>query len=298
MSHTSNDNIDASILHLQNPVIHKNKESYVEALMDMFGSKFNIESKDLYTVIDVYRVLENGLTRDILLKIVRELKVIDSYKSKLNNSNAPMSLTYTPNLDDTSKLSNNNTTNESSETTLLSDLLNNSINADSYLPITNTFQSQSPSVIQKPIENKPVNITNISTVLTQQPIIKETKKPVIQFMPNKSPTTHILTFPQLKMIKLEGIEKLNYAGTYISASVCHRYNLHEMPYLLLIVNKKYKIPVTLVKQNTNFYAHNKYKGPINVTSLEIELLDFMNNPLSINIMPTEIFHILFESATT
>jgi hypothetical protein len=323
---------DASIRHLSTSSRHKNKETYIDALMEMFGSKFKIDRKDLYTIIDVYKVVEEGLSREVLLKVIREIKVIDSYKSKMvNKQNNIIQTQYNPNPTSNNKNKNNvptfnvpssfiNVDNPDSNVNstpmyqlvsgmvgipeVKNDLLPKSASYNT-IPLSNPILINKPSTVHKSNSNMNYsssnNVTNRVTY-SYSPTIpnideKPLQKDVIKCLNLSTPDTHILTYPQLKMITLSSREKLNYAGTYISATACSRYNLHEMPYILLVVNKKYKIPIKLTKQNNQFYTHNILKGPMHITYIEIELYDFMNNPLNVHLMPTEIFHVLFETAT-
>jgi hypothetical protein len=159
-------------------------------------------------------------------------------------------------------------------------------------------------LITKIPEESPKQILK-SSIPKPQPIIKQqVEKKIIQkkivkpSVKTTKPDTYVISYPLNSSIEIEQDQLVNYNGTFISASACARYNLHEMPYLLLIINKKYKIPIEFNKLNNQFYAHKKYRGPMTVSNeISIELFDFMNNPLHINLMPTEIFHILFETTT-
>lgn len=307
--------MNASIKHLDTTIKHDNKDAYIDKLLEMFGKQFKINKNDLSTIVDVYRVVDYGLTREILLKIVKELKIIDTYKTQNENKQNKSTITtqYSPNMDgDTqhtdittstpiSQLINTNNNNTTAIDDLLSSLKETTTEDPFMISAPTTINTQPPSQKQyqppQIINSTTKQYHNISIPQADIPKSQVSSSIIIKSNIIDTPNTYILNYPVLKQIDLDTFRSVNYGGVYISASICQRYNLHEMPYLLLIINKKYKIPFTLTKQNSQFYIHNKYKGPIRVTNIDIEILDFMNNPLNIHLMPTEIFHILFETTT-
>jgi hypothetical protein len=286
---------------------HKKKEGIVDELMNMFQDKFKVTREDFFLLIDRYHIMESGLTRDILVKVVGELKLLNSLQSKVTDkahmySNMPIE--YSPTIEnDATKMDiptfyapsaiKNKTEFEYEKQAELEV----STPLDQLIQIENT--PISTTTIPKPqtIVNKPQSTINKSQTTIKKPIIveKSVTKPSIK---PTQPNTYIVSYPLNGVIEVEDDKMVNYNGTFISASACIRYNLHEMPYLLLIINKKYKIPIEFKKLNQQFYAHKKYRGPMIVSNeISVELFDFMNNPLNINLMPTEIFHILFETTT-
>jgi|694.fasta_scaffold66083_3 hypothetical protein len=283
---------------------HKKKEGIVDELMNMFQDKFKVTREDFFLLIDRYHIMDTGLTRDILVKVVGELKLLNSLQSKVTDkahmySNMPIE--YSPNIESegptmdiptfyaSSAIKNKAEFEYEKQTELeastpLDQLIQKDITPSIPKPQP-TYQSTSS--IPKP---QPTPIIK-NSIKAEKAISKPSIKPT-------QPDTYVISYPLNSEIAVDGDKVVNYNGTFISASACMRYNLHEMPYLLLIINKKYKIPIEFKKLNQQFYAHKKYRGPMIVSNeISIELFDFMNNPLHINLMPTEIFHILFETTT-
>jgi hypothetical protein len=189
---------------------------------------------------------------------------------------------------------------------ILTDEPNIEIKVEKEKPDIPTFYapSQIQEVKQKSIEE---TLVPIQLMTEKKPQISNTflEKPAIMPIPSPQPTvqrdnelnTFIISYPRNVTQHLDYEQKLIYTGTHISSSVCKKYDLHNMPYILLIINKKYKIPIELSKTNENFYSHKRNKGPIFTSSITVELFDYMNNPLNLTLSPTEIFHILFETTT-
>lgn len=293
-------------------VYHKKKESIVDQLMQMFEDKFKVTREDFFLMIDRYHIMEVGLTRDILVKVVGELKLLNSLQSKITDKAhmySNVAIEYSPNIeDDSPKMdvptfyapsSIKNKTefefekqNEFEVSTPIDQIISKEsieIPIELPKPPIKEIPKQTMKVIPKPLSHQQSGQQPIKKkeILVKQTMIKTTQ-----------PNTYIISYPTNSTIEIPNDQIVNYNGTFISATACNRYNLQEMPYLLLIINKKYKIPIDFKRLNQQFYAHKKYRGPMIVSNeISIELYDFMNNPLNINLMPTEIFHILFETTT-
>ncbi len=275
---------------------HKKKEGIVDELMNMFQDKFKVTREDFFLMIDRYHIMEAGLTRDILVKVVGELKLLNNLQNKVNDkahmySNMPIE--YSPSIDNDgpkmdvptfyapSSIKNKTEFEYEKQAELeVSTPIDKLIEKEQSVPIPTPTPTSKP--IQKPIKK---------SITVEKSISKPTIKPI-------QPDTYVISYPLNKTIEIDEEKIVNYNGTFISATACMRYNLHEMPYLLLVINKRYKIPIEFKRLNQQFFAHKKYRGPMIVSNeISVELFDFMNNPLHINLMPTEIFHILFETTT-
>lgn len=300
---------------------HKKKEGIVDELMKMFEDKFKVTREDFFLMIDRYHIMDTGLTREILVKVVGELKMLNTLQSKVTDkahmySNMPIEYSPIienegPKIDIPSFYAPSSIKNKSEfeyekqaelEISTPIDQLISKMPEEQTIQIETISipQSQVTPVIKSPIMSIPKpqgpSIAKSHPTHSQKKIIqKNITKPSIK---TTEPDTYVISYPLNNSIQIDNQQIINYNGTFISASACSRYNLHEMPYLLLIINKKYKIPIDFKKLNNQFYAHKKYRGPMIVSNeITIELFDFMNNPLHINLMPTEIFHILFETTT-
>ena len=275
---------------------HKKKEGIVDELMNMFQDKFKVTREDFFLMIDRYHIMEAGLTRDILVKVVGELKLLNNLQNKVTDkahmySNMPIE--YSPSIDNDgpkmdvptfyapSSIKNKTEFEYEKQAELeVSTPIDILIEKEQSVPIPTPTPTSKP--IQKPIKK---------SITVEKSISKPTIKPI-------QPDTYVISYPLNKTIEIDEEKIVNYNGTFISATACMRYNLHEMPYLLLVINKRYKIPIEFKRLNQQFFAHKKYRGPMIVSNeISVELFDFMNNPLHINLMPTEIFHILFETTT-
>jgi hypothetical protein len=254
-------------------VHHKAKETIVEQLMTMFSTKFNVTKEEFFIFVDKYHLLETGVTRDNLIKIVKELKLMETYKSNKK---------------------------------ILTDEPNIEIKVEKEKPEMPTFYA--PSQIQE-VKPKTIEETLMPVQLIAENKPHITEKPYSVSIPPPQPhqqpitkyhneiNTYIISYPRNITQQMDYEQKIIYTGVHISASVCKKYDLYNMPYILLVINKKYKIPIELSKSNDNFYSHKKNRGPIFTSSINIELFDYMNNPLNLSLSPTEIFHILFETTT-
>jgi hypothetical protein len=279
---------------------HQKKEGIVDELMKMFEDKFTVTREDFFLMIDRYHIMNTGLSRETLVKVVGELKMLNTLQSKVTEkahmySNMPIE--YSPTIE-------SNEPKMDVPTFYAPSSIKNKSEYEYEKQIELEASTPLEQLITKVPEEPPKQILK-SSIPKPQPIIKQqVEKKIIQkkivkpAVKTTKPDTYVISYPLNSSIEIEQDQLVNYNGTFISASACARYNLHEMPYLLLIINKKYKIPIEFNKLNNQFYAHKKYRGPMTVSNeISIELFDFMNNPLHINLMPTEIFHILFETTT-
>jgi len=291
---------------------HKKKEGIVDELMKMFEDKFKVTREDFFLMIDRYHIMDSGLTREILVKVVGELKMLNTLQSKVTDkahmySNMPIEYSPTiendgPKIDVPTFYAPSSIKNKSEFEYEKQSELESSTPLDQLItkiPQEPIKEITTPSIPKPQVILPKSNNTNTpipkSQPIQKKVIQKTVTKPSIR---TTQPDTYVISYPLNNSIEIPDEQIINYNGTFISASACARYNLHEMPYLLLFINKKYKIPIDFKKLNNQFYAHKKYRGPMIVSNeISIELFDFMNNPLHINLMPTEIFHVLFETTT-
>jgi hypothetical protein len=293
-----------------NAAYHKKKEGIADELVTMFQDKFKVNRDDFFLMIDRFHIMDVGLTRDVLVKVVGELKLLSSHNNKINEKAhmySNMNLEYSPNLDNDkpnidipSFYAPSNIKNKSEFEYEKQAELESSTPLDQLLDtpkINNTIPT--PISMSIPIKKK-VSI-DIPKETIKKPELLSNNKVEIKSKKNikiTEPNTFIISYPNNNTIEINEEKIINYNGSFISLTACNRYNLDQMPYLLLVINKKYKIPIDFKKLNNQFYAHKKIRGPMIVNNeIMVELYDYMNNPLNINLMPTEIFHILFETTT-
>jgi hypothetical protein len=266
---------------------HKAKETIVEQLMGMFSNKFNVTKEEFFIFVDKYHLLETGVSRENLIKIVKELKLMETYKSnkKIITDEANIEIKVEKDKPEVPAFYAPSQIQQVTEKNI----------EDNMIPAQLLTEKKTPLIPDKSVYNP---------IVDNQTYTSSIKSVMTQSIPNNIPTsiqstlnTYIISYPRNNNQQLESEQKIIYTGAHVSASVCTKYELHNMPYILLVINKKYKIPIEFSKSNDNFYSHKKNKGPIITSSIHIELFDYMNNPLNLSLSPTEIFHILFETTT-
>jgi hypothetical protein len=285
---------------------HKKKESIVDELMNMFQEKFKVTREDFFLMIDRFHIMETGLSREILVKVVGELKMLNTLQSKITDKShmySNMPIEYSPTIDNESPQMDVPTFYAPSSIKNKTEFeYEKQAELEVSTPLEQLIVKENPPIQTKPVTHSIPKPQATKSLITT-PSIPNPHPPHKIIKPKNNvklsePDTYVISYPLNRTIEIPENKIVNYNGTFISSTACLRYNLHEMPYLLLIINKKYKIPIDFKKLNNQFYAHKKYRGPMIVSNeISVELYDFMNNPLHINLMPTEIFQILFETTT-
>lgn len=185
--------------------------------------------------------------------------------------------------------------------------------ASPFAPIDVTQNFQAPMV---QIQSTPIHtITNavqptylpkttdipIIPVQQTQPVIKEV---VSQTIPTEivtkdvsaSPTFQIINYVDTKSVAVDPTKPIYFTAAICSDSLAQRHKFNSIPYILMVVNSKYKIPVYLRKKETDYYEFHKKKGPFYASRIDIQLFDHNNEVIQIKHKPTEIFHFLFETS--
>jgi len=119
--------------------------------------------------------------------------------------------------------------------------------------------------------------------------------PVVTLDLSSSPTFHIINYVDTHSATIDPSKPVYFTASICSESLAHRYKMHSIPYVLMVINSKYKIPIYLRKKETGYYEFHKKKGPFYASRIDIQLFDHYNERIQINHKPTEIFHFLFET---
>jgi hypothetical protein len=114
---------------------------------------------------------------------------------------------------------------------------------------------------------------------------------------SSSPTFHIINYVDTHTVAVNPSKPVYFTAAICSSSLANRYKFHNIPYILMVVNSKYKIPIYLRKKETDYYEFHKKKGPFYASRIDIQLFDHYNERIQINHKPTELFHFLFETTT-
>jgi hypothetical protein len=177
------------------------------------------------------------------------------------------------------------------------------------VPIQSTvIQQTQPSLIQtttqlpvQQTQSVPIQVPIQSTVIQQtQPVpiqvpIQMEETPGQKPDSSGSPTFHIINYIDTRTISVDVSKPHYFTSVVCTSSFAERHGFHTSPYILMVVNSKYKIPLYPRKKETGYYEFHKKKGPFYATRIDIQLFDHLNEPIVIKQKPTEIFHILFET---
>jgi hypothetical protein len=110
-----------------------------------------------------------------------------------------------------------------------------------------------------------------------------------------SPTSFTINYVTEKSIETDVSRPIFFTSFLCTDSLIRRYKLHTMPYVLLVINSKYKIPLYLSRNPNGYYEFHKRKGPFYASRVNIQLFDHVNEPIQFKNTPMELCHIQFET---
>ena len=184
---------------------------------------------------------------------------------------------------------------------------------------TNVTSSASSTNVTENTITTPVSGTNVvtpSVSLTIEDIAnsihtEQSIKQVVEYVPNKhnddtvaiimpskdfgSPTSFTINYVTEKSIETDVSRPIYFTSFLCTDSLIRRYKLHTMPYVLLVINSKYKIPLYLNRNPNGYYEFHKRKGPFYASRVNIQLFNHVNEPIQFKNTPMELCHIQFET---
>jgi hypothetical protein len=110
-----------------------------------------------------------------------------------------------------------------------------------------------------------------------------------------SPTSFTINYIEEKSIDVDVTRPIYFTSFLCTDSLVRRYKLHTMPYVLLVINSKYKIPLYLNRNPNGYYEFHKRKGPFYASRVSIQLFNHVNEPILFKNTPMELCHIQFET---
>lgn len=155
-----------------------------------------------------------------------------------------------------------------------------------------------PSVApQVPTQSITEPIQQVTQQVTTPSIVKEEHPAQIQeaVIESGSPTSFTINYVTDKHVDTDVSRPIYFTSLLCTDSLIRRYKIHTMPYVLLVINSKYKIPLYLQRNPNGYYEFHKRKGPFYASRVSIQLFDHVNEPIVFKHTPMELCHIQFET---
>jgi hypothetical protein len=175
-------------------------------------------------------------------------------------------------------------------------------NDNANTPVQQTSMSISPiqlkvEPVSIPLSDVTYGDTSDSRKNTDEQLIIQDKKNVVEqvVMEVGSPTSFTLNYVEEKSIDVDVSRPVYFTSFLCTDSLVRRYKLHTMPYVLLVINSKYKIPLYLNRNPNGYYEFHKRKGPFYASRVSIQLFNHVNEPIVFKNTPMELCHIQFET---
>lgn len=151
-------------------------------------------------------------------------------------------------------------------------------------------QQSVPQRVAEPIQKVVPQVTIPSIVKEEHPA--QILEVVIE---SGSPTSFTINYVTDKHIDTDVTRPIYFTSLLCTDSLIRRYKIHTMPYVLLVINSKYKIPLYLQRNPNGYYEFHKRKGPFYASRVSVQLFDHVNEPIVFKHTPMELCHIQFET---